>query len=201
MEEFLKSSLKDSFNLTLRNTKSTHFNFSYNTWSTLDFVFSSAQISNQLFVQYHIDLAGSDHIPLLTYQSTTAPAINPLLQTNFHKINWDKYAVNCRMQVPHLADPSTNPEKAIGEFSEVLIQIALHGSPQVFIKQCLLQRRTVPWWTAECTKALQDRRRALRILRKNKNLEALSNSASVEQEPSMCSSKPNVDTGGSSPLS
>lgn len=70
--EILENILLDEQLIILNTNTKTHFNFSHRSWSNLDLVFCSPQLSSSLYVHTHIDLAGSDHTPILIHRIFTS---------------------------------------------------------------------------------------------------------------------------------
>ena len=171
----------EMFNLTLLNTTPTHFNFTHHTWSLLDLIVSSTQLSSQFDVQYHTDLSGSDHTPLIvqnlhtprdSYQNSFT------YKMNHHKINWElfyKTGASSSIITPLI----TNIDDATDYISTTLLQIAAACSPQLYPTSGqhsrYFHRKPVPWWNESCAEALKNRKLALRHLKLNPSTESLIN--------------------------
>lgn len=65
----------DKYNLTILNSTPTHFNSIYHSWSTVDLILSSASLADIALPHTHHNLAGSNHIPIITILN--AFAISP----------------------------------------------------------------------------------------------------------------------------
>ena len=171
----------DSFNLSLLNTEPTHYNFTHRTWSLLDLIVSSSQISSQFLVQYHSDLAGSDHVPLII-QNLQLPADNqqslPTHRINYKKIDWELF-YQSGASPTIIVLPIIDVDEATTYINSTLLQLAANCSSQRMSSSrnsCKRPRhKSVPWWNEKCASALQNRKTALHLLKSQPSTDALIN--------------------------
>lgn len=91
----------------IHNTEYTHYNFSYKSWSTIDLVITSAQFINRLHVFYHSDLAGSDHTPMVTFDTTQRTTHNCQTTTHWTIIKRLKGIFNTEYRLIYIQSSST----------------------------------------------------------------------------------------------
>ncbi len=154
----------------INSSTKTHFNFSYKTWSNLDLVFCSPQLSSSLYVHTHVDLGGSDHSPIIVnlnfYQS--APSLQSIQRINYKKTDWKKYQAHCENRFePQTIQISNSTDSIVESFTNDLVSYALECSPKMKPFSDNKKLRFVPWWITDCTKALRERCKALKQLKKN----------------------------------
>ena len=150
----------------------THFSFPHNSWSTIDLVLLSSCLLSEFQIFGHPDLAGSDHRPVilrctsagLSTFSSTPP------QVSYRKTNWAKFRSLCES---FISFPSMdNPEEATTALCSGISRLAALCTPS---SPTPSRRKPVPWWNMDCKKALQNRRKALRQVKRNPTPENLLN--------------------------
>lgn len=157
-----------SLDLTLLNPNDpTHYNFPHRKWSTLDLVVSSPCLSTSFTVFTHKDLSGSDHIPLIVNSTKeTSPQSTPINNWNYNKTNWTNFRNNCVDQMNLEQDLDINA--TVEKFTDSLVNCARSFTTNPSNHR---QRRRVPWWSQDCSKAIKNRRKALKTLKRSPNME------------------------------
>lgn len=146
----------------------THYNFSHKTWSTLDLTIHTPQLSSSLRLYNHVDMAGSDHFPsVLHLTDPSSPSFTQTPKRNYRKTDWDKYTES--FPTLPIFDDALNTTDIARDFTNLLISHANSCSPPM--RSSNSQRKMVPWWNDECKKAIRERRKALKQLKKNYSLE------------------------------
>lgn len=110
---------------------------------------------------------GSDHFPILysINLNVFAQERYKLKEWCFEKADWDTFREYCIEQASSISMDG-NIEECASVVTNLILNAALKSIP---ISSITGNRKVVPWWNEECTKAVRERNRALRVLRSNLN--------------------------------
>ena len=108
---------------------------------------------------------GSDHFPIVTVVNTRVHMQDGRSFTRwcFSKADWGKFKKHCEESV-NLVTLEGSVEQCASEVTHHILEAA-----QLYIPKKTTQgnRKAVPWWNDECSKAVKERNKALRVLRRN----------------------------------
>ncbi len=144
---------------------SSHLNSnSLSTGTTPDITMASPQIAAHTTWHPLDTTMGSDHYPILIkvftpHRKTTQQSVP---KWKFHKADWDRFKLMCKNKLN--IDLRQNTTKQNSEFVSTLYEISTECIPQTSGKPH--NRPTNPWWTQECSEALQHREICLRKWKK-----------------------------------
>ena len=143
-------------NLILLNGKqSTFIHSAYNTPSSIDLAVTSPSISVDFTFETHDDLCGSDHFPIfIKYQSNLNNSTE--LHYNFNKADWNLFRDLCTSSIDGELLKSKCPTE---DFTKHLMDAANSSIPKHENKS---NRKRVPWFTADCKRAIRNRKKAQR---------------------------------------
>ena len=150
LEEFI---LKNDICL-LNNNSSTHICPRTGSQSTIDLSICSPSLQLEFTHTVLEDSHGSDHLPILLKQITQNNT--KTTKWNFNKANWIKFKDLCTKNLQNVETMET--------FTEVLYQICEETIPR---STTIPNKPRKPWFTEECKKAIKDREKALKALRRN----------------------------------
>ncbi|KAL1447697.1 hypothetical protein WDU94_005615 [Cyamophila willieti] len=105
----------------------------------------------------------SDHQPILMKINNCNPIYNPeRIIWNFKKANWCKYKenINFHDQITTI----DNVEDVVNLINANILQAAKKSIPTVNTKKL---KKYTPWWSDEISAAIQNRKRALKIFKRN----------------------------------
>ena len=144
----------------LNNGEKTRFNSFNGTFSSIDLSISTGGLMPRLDWSVHNDLCGSDHYPILI---TKDGGLNHRLTqpSNWvvRRANWSLFKRNFYFK----HDDNVNGVENIKTLTDNILEAADSTVPR---SKGRSHRPTVPWWNEECAKAIQVRKRALRIFSK-----------------------------------
>lgn len=151
-----------SLDLTLLNTNDpTFYSFAHKKWSTLDLVLTTPELSTFFSVFNHEDLADSDHVPLIINFKHTNPSNTIAIRRwNYNRTNWNQFHSICN---DYCITTPSDVNRDIQDFTTFIVNCARTCSPKASNGR---RQKQVPWWTADCAKAIKNRRKALKKLKR-----------------------------------
>lgn len=149
--------------LSIFNTKEhTHLSASHNSWSTIDLLFGTANLTPIINTFHHFDMSGSDHVPqLINLDMRDSSDNDPPDRWNFKNANWQLFQELCS-QIPDF-DYNQNIDSLISSFTNHILDFASQSIPKCGV----FRKKSVPWWSADCQLAIRNRRRALKALKRS----------------------------------
>ncbi len=137
---------------------------SLNTGTTPDLTMASANVAANATWHPLETTMGSDHYPILIKVFTPhhRNSQRSVPKWKFHKADWSKFKCMCQNKLN--IDLGQNTDQQNNEFVSTLYTISKECIPQTSGKPH--SRPTNPWWTTECSDALQHRENCSRKWRK-----------------------------------
>lgn len=144
----------------------THYNSSYRTWSNLDLVFCSSQISKDIFVYPHKYLAGRNHCPMIIqykfYEQFSPYSDN--VRFNLKKVSWYQYISSYPQNIQ--LDLNSLVNEIVNLFCFTLIQnVKFCARPLERQSSINSHEIPTPWWIDKCSKVIRERHKALKNLK------------------------------------
>lgn len=131
--------------------------------SVLDLSACSPNLSCLLSYQVLRESFGSDHFPIIISQPSTvqpSPAPQPLLKYKLDKADWPNFSVYVERKLKEIDSNIFPPLELYLHFQSVLIKAADEHIPKKKVANSKVP--SPPWWNAECTAAIKERRDAER---------------------------------------
>ena len=145
----------------------TFLHSAYGTFSAIDLSIASPSLALDFGWKVHNDLCGSDHFPIVL-SSTSKNSENSSSIFNLKKTNWTAYKNLCLSNItPEILD-SDDP---VSVFTSKILDIANACIPKLSIQSKRLPR--TPWFTAACSEAIKNRKKAYRKFNRQPTLENL----------------------------
>lgn len=94
---------------------------------------------------------------------------NPPDRWNFRNADWHLYQELCSL-LPEI-DLNQNIDDIVSTFTNHILQYAAQSIPKINYSQ----KKHVPWWSEDCSTVIQNRRKALKALKKSPNHKNLLN--------------------------
>lgn len=150
--------------LLLNTGEITHINFSYRTQSAIDLSIVSQSIAPYVSWSVHDDLCFSDHLPvLLTFSHGVSNTQSDLRKVwIFKRADWMKYQENVNFDFDTSKIMDVN--KTVELVNKNILDAAESSIPLYNTKN---KKKYVPWWTEELKHAIQDKKHALKLFRRN----------------------------------
>lgn len=148
----------------LNNGEDTHLSFSYRTWSAIDLSLVSTFIVPDVTWSVHDDLYSSDHLPIFIRISTDVPHSQhgPREIWLFKRANWTKYQDSIKFDIN--TDNITDIDHTMSVINKNILSAAKSAIPLYNISAA---KKYVPWWNDDIKLALQEKKRALRVFKRN----------------------------------
>lgn len=159
--------LLDEKNICVLNSgNATYFNARSNTFSRIDLSLCSPCLVPKLTWQTLNDLHSSDHFPIIMTLDTHLKEVNFKERWLTENADWETYqkAVN----IPNLPND-------IEQIPNVLTESILNAAHQSIPISKGFQKKHVPWWNNDIRVVIQERKRALKVLRREPSQENLIN--------------------------
>lgn len=145
------------------NNEITHVNFSYRTTSTIDLTIATRTIACDVTWAVHDDLHFSDHLPIIiNLQNLDGVQRSGRAIWNFKKADWSKYREKIDFQYK-IADIS-DIDETIQLINSNMLEAAKSSIPLVNTGKL---KKYTPWWCNEIKEAINSRKQALKIFRRN----------------------------------
>lgn len=145
----------------LNKKQHTHFNNSYRTFSAIDLALCCSSIGHRFDWTALSELYGSDHFPIVIHMNDqNGDELAPRPKWIFAKANWSKYQEIVSTKMDSLTDKNLmykTSNDAVNEFTHIILEAADNSIPRT---RGSTNKRQVPWWDAECRKALQASKQA-----------------------------------------
>ncbi|KAI5737978.1 hypothetical protein M8J77_001407 [Diaphorina citri] len=143
----------------------THVNFSYGVLSSIDLTLCSRSIAEDFEWNIHDDLNSSDHFPIvikLRNYDYSAGQNSSRIIWKFKTANWIDY----QNEITFHDDSGeiTDVNECLRKINTNILQAANKTIPKLDLKKC---KRYVPWWCSEVKEAIDNRKKALKIFRRN----------------------------------
>lgn len=166
--------LLDHFNLCILNDGSpTHRVFPHqDPRSALDLSLCSSSLASLLIWQILPSTYGSDHFPaLISYPSKSTPVkkLSHLLKYNLRNPDWEKFSSSTDQFIKTISPASPdNPTSSYNNFVNAIESAAKATFPlKKTGKKCLA---SPPWWDADCSDAIKNRKEAEKLYNEAMNV-------------------------------
>ena len=133
--------------------------------SSIDLTLCSPTLAPFLTWYTQEDTSFSDHYPIIIKNNIPTKTEIPN-KLNFKKANWEYFRNQCKKEL-HL----NSNNKTIESFTEKLLEITENSIPKLSTKP----RKNKSWFNKTCAEAIKNKKRMLRIAKKNPNQENLKN--------------------------
>ena len=140
----------------------THYWSQTDSYSCIDLSISSSDCVADFTWAVDGDLRGSDHYPLLIkVLGCSAPARSSSRRWNTKRADWSKFH---SLTIYRGGASSQDADGMVEEFEDIVSSAASHSMPPVSTRRL---KRCVPWWSGECSQAVQEYKRAFQRYRRN----------------------------------
>ena len=153
--------LYDKSIFVMNNSGPTHIDSRTKTETCIDLSLCSSNIALDFTWKLENCLHGSDHYPIIMDTNINFPCDRPE-KWHFDKANWQLFKNLIDFDI---SEDFRNVDDMIAFFIAVIIRAA-HAS--IFRSGGRNNKKTVPWWTPKCKEAIQKKRRAWRMYKRNK---------------------------------
>ena len=134
--------------------KSSHINPTNGSPSSIDLTLCDPSSLMEYTWSTYDDVCGSDHYTIIIQNNIIAH--NHIPRWNTNKANWEKFRPLCSIQL------IKGKIHTIEKFTKTLITVAEACIP----KNSIPNKKNKPWFNTECKKAIQQRKAALRKVKK-----------------------------------
>lgn len=156
----------------LNSGKKTRFNAYSGNFSVIDLTFCDATLGPFLSWDTDEELYDSDHVPIhitnFHTRSKTQPTTHP--KFNYKKANWEQFYNLIQSELNPVANPFTDIDLAVQNFTKLLHKAAYKNIPIIAPKT---RSTYVPWWNSDCEQAINARNLAYKRLQRHNNEENL----------------------------
>lgn len=140
----------------------THFHSATGTFTSIDLSLCSSSIFLEFRWSVLSDLYGSDHFPIIIKSDDSVPQPR-LPRWRLDKADWQLFS---DLSVPsRLLSDMENCDTAAQYFSDLLHSAGLQSIPRT---RGRFPKRPVPWWNADCTAAVREKRAAFSRLKRHR---------------------------------
>ena len=159
-----ESTLLSTSLVVLKSGIATHFHTQTATSSAIDLSLCTADVSTEMSWRTLDDLYGSDHYPVVIEVSNENPyAAEPRYME--HRANWTRFNRETSIRNSEDLLSHHNCDELVDIFTELIIKAADIAIPK---SSCILRPTKVPWWSAECQIAVDQRRDAYKKYNRSK---------------------------------